>query len=260
VAASHLEGFGSLDGILREKLALADRVPLAIVGTEPPELARLARERAQRVVSAGLAGADRVPQGVRLVEQGRPVLRVDDRDIRLPLVGRHQAANAMLAWTLAEELGLDRTRAAAALERFTIPGGRGELQQLGGLTILNDCYNANPSSFAAAIATAASLRPGRRLVFIAGTMRELGPEAPGLHAAVARQLVDLAPDLLAATGDFVEALAPYTAGLGERLLTAPDVAALGVLVADRLRGDELVVLKASRGVALERIIPHLTAR
>jgi UDP-N-acetylmuramoyl-tripeptide--D-alanyl-D-alanine ligase len=97
-------------------------------------------------------------------------------------------------------------------------------------------------------------------VFVAGTMRELGAQSPVLHAQVARELVDLEPDLLAAVGDFVPALEPYQAQLGDRLVTAADPLALAPLLGGRLRGDEVVVLKASRGVALERILPALTAR
>jgi UDP-N-acetylmuramoyl-tripeptide--D-alanyl-D-alanine ligase len=141
-----------------------------------------------------------------------------------------------------------------------MPGGRGELIESGGLTILNDCYNANPQSFRAAIATAGALRNGRRLVFIAGTMRELGAESPMLHAEIARALVELSPEVLGAVGDFVPALAPYAARLGDRLVTADDPVALGPLIAARLQGGEVVVLKASRGVALERILPALTVR
>jgi UDP-N-acetylmuramoyl-tripeptide--D-alanyl-D-alanine ligase len=163
-------------------------------------------------------------------------------------------------WAVVEALGLDRRASAHALERFSIPAGRGELLEQGGLTILHDCYNANPQSFRAAIETARAIRGDRRLVFIAGTMRELGAEAEAHHAEIAAALVGLAPDLLAAVGDFVPALAPYAERLGERLVTAPDPIALGPLVAARLRGDEVVVLKASRGVALERILPALTVR
>ena len=141
-----------------------------------------------------------------------------------------------------------------------MPGGRGELLNQGGLTILNDCYNANPQSFRAAIATARALRKGRPLVFIAGTMRELGPDAPALHATIAKALVELEPDLLGAVGEFVPALAPYAERLGDRLLTSADPVSLGPLIASRLTGTEIIVLKASRGVALERILPALTVR
>jgi UDP-N-acetylmuramoyl-tripeptide--D-alanyl-D-alanine ligase len=91
-------------------------------------------------------------------------------------------------------------------------------------------------------------------------MRELGAESAALHQRVARELVGLEPDLLAAVGDFVGALDPYRARLGDRLVTAPDPPALAPLLSERIRGDEVVVLKASRGVALERILPALTAR
>jgi UDP-N-acetylmuramoyl-tripeptide--D-alanyl-D-alanine ligase len=257
--AGHLAGFGSLRGVLAEKLALVRDVPLAVVGTRPPELAAGARRLARRVVTAGLEDADRVPDRVVLDELGRALVEVEGRHFTLPYPGRHLAENAMLAWAVAGELGLDPAAAASALERFVLPGGRSELLRVGGLTILNDCYNANPDSFRAVIATARELRGNRRLVFVAGTMRELGAESARLHAEVAADLVALGPDLLAVVGDFVPVLAPYADGLGERLVTAPEALAIGPLVAERLRGDELVVLKASRGVALERILPHLLA-
>lgn len=258
VSPSHLEGFGSIAGVLKEKLSLVEDVPLAIVGTEPPDLAAQAKGHARRVVTAGAEGAEVRPDRIVIGTDGRPVLTVDDQTIRLPLLGRHQAANAMIAWTLVRELGLDRAAAAAALESLALPGGRGDVVESGGLTIVHDCYNANPASFRAAIATARAMRGRRRLVFVAGTMRELGPDSAALHADIAAQLVELRPDLLAAVGEFVPALAPHAEALGDRLLTAPDVPSLGPLLAARLAGDELVVLKASRGVALERIIPHLT--
>jgi UDP-N-acetylmuramoyl-tripeptide--D-alanyl-D-alanine ligase len=258
--AGHLEGFGSLAGVLEEKLSLADGVELAVVGVDPPALAEGARRRARRVRTAALDGADLVPDRVEVGPDARPVLTIGGRRFTLAARGLHQADNAMRVWAVAAALGLDLDRVADALGRFTLPGGRGELLQVGGLTILNDCYNANPQSFRAAIATAGSLRQGRPLVFVAGTMRELGAESAALHQRVARELVGLEPDLLAAVGDFVGALEPYRARLGDRLVTAPDPPALAPLLSERIRGDEVVVLKASRGVALERILPALTAR
>ena len=256
----HLEGFGSLGGVIAEKLSLTDGVPLAIVGSQPPELAAGARKRAKAVRTAALERADLTPDSVGLGPDARPILTFGEVRFTLAARGLHQADNATRVWAVVEALGLDRQASARALEGFTMPGGRGELLEAGGLTILNDCYNANPQSFRAAIATARALRNGRRLVFIAGTMRELGPESAALHAEVARALVELAPDLLGAVGDFVPALAPYAAQLGDRLVTAPDPLALGPLIATRLAGGEVVVLKASRGVALERILPALTIR
>ncbi len=260
VAAGHLEGFGSSEGVLTEKLSLTDGVPLAVVGTEPPVLPELARQRARRVITAGLSGAERTPSRVELLPDGRPRLTVGKHVFAVDARGRHQAANAMLAWTVGEALGLDPERVARSLETLEVPGGRGEMVQMGQLTVLNDAYNANPASFRAAIELARALRGRRRLVFVAGTMRELGETSTTLHAEIASALVTLKPDLLAAIGDFVPALEPYRSSLGDRLLTAPDAAALSPLLAARICGDELVVLKGSRGVALERLLPDLAAR
>jgi UDP-N-acetylmuramoyl-tripeptide--D-alanyl-D-alanine ligase len=256
----HLEGFGSLAGVVVEKLSLTAGVPLAIVGTQPPGLVTGARALALAVRTAGLEGAELTPDRVELDGDARPVLTFGDVRFTLAARGLHQADNAVRVWAVVEALDLDRRQAAAALERFALPGGRGELVERDGLTILNDSYNANPQSFRAVIATARALRRGRRLVFLAGTMRELGATAPALHAEIAQALVELDPDVLGAVGEFVPALAPHASRLGDRLITAPDPVALGPLVAARLEGGEVIVLKASRGVALERILPALTVR
>ena len=258
--AGHLEGFGSLAGVVEEKLSLTDGVDLAIVGTEPRNLATGARKRARRVQTAGLKGADITPENVTLDESARPVITIGGRTLVLSARGLHQADNAVRVWAAVDALGLDPEAAARALESFSIPAGRGDLLQEGGLSILNDCYNANPQSFRAAIATAAALRVKRRLVFVAGTMRELGEDSAALHQEVAEALVRLKPDLLAAVGDFVPALDRYAAALGDRLITAADPVALAPILVQRLEGNEMIVLKASRGVALERILPALAAR
>jgi UDP-N-acetylmuramoyl-tripeptide--D-alanyl-D-alanine ligase len=258
--SGHLEGFGSLAGVIEEKLSLTQDVPLAIVGTEPPALAAGARSRARLVRTAGLGGAELVPERVELDDSARPVLTIAGKTIVLAARGLHQADNAMRVWAVAEALNLDLEQARTALENFALPGGRGELVHLGSLTILNDCYNANPQSFRAAIETAAALRGNRRLVFVAGTMRELGADSDALHAEIASALVGLQPDLLAVVGDFTTAVEPYAGALGDRLLRASDPLTLAPMLAERLSGDEVVVLKASRGVAMERIIPALADR
>jgi UDP-N-acetylmuramoyl-tripeptide--D-alanyl-D-alanine ligase len=104
------------------------------------------------------------------------------------------------------------------------------------------------------------LRGKRRLVSVAGTMRELGEDSTALHLEVADALVKLNPDLLAVVGDFVGALERHAGALGDRLISAPDPMALAPILVQRLQGDEMIVLKASRGVALERILPALAAR
>jgi UDP-N-acetylmuramoyl-tripeptide--D-alanyl-D-alanine ligase len=257
VAESHLEGFGSIEGVLREKLELIRGVPLAILGSEPPRLAIEGQRLAGRVLTAGVTGAVITPSSITANPSGQASFWIDGVEVQLPLRGEHQVGNAMLAWALVRELGLDVHAAAGALSSLVLPGGRGDILQSGGFTIVHDAYNANPSSFRAAIATARAMRPGRRLVFVAGSMRELGPDAPRLHQEIAKGLIALDPDVLAVVGEFVPALGSAATRLGDRLVTAADPVELGPRLAARLQGDELIFLKASRGVALERILPYL---
>jgi UDP-N-acetylmuramoyl-tripeptide--D-alanyl-D-alanine ligase len=258
-AEGHLEGFGSLDGVVEEKLSLTRGVGLALVGMRPPSLAEGARARgAIEVLTVDLEEGDVRPDRMVLGEDGRATLAIDGRTFTLPVIGRHQAGNALFAWAVARALHLDLDAAAAALSDIEIPWGRGERRDVGGLTIINDCYNANPASFRAVIDLVQQIRGRRRLAFVAGTMLELGPAADRMHREVAEALVALKPDLLAVVGAFVPAMEPWVESLGDRLLCAPDAPSLAPLLAARLRGDELVVLKASRGMALERILPAIT--
>ena len=164
----------------------------------------------------------------------------------------------MLALAVAVELGLDITQAAAALREVTLPAGRSEVLRLKGLTVVHDAYNANPASLAAALQAVDAMRQGRRLVVVVGTMLELGAETERRHAELADAVLALQPDLIAAVGEFVPALERH-AEVADRLITAPDAEALGPRLAARLQGNELVLLKASRGVRHERVLPYLSS-
>ena len=259
--SGHLAGFGTVEGVVREKLSLTRDVPIAIVGVVPPGLADGARARgARRVITAGLAGAEVHPDEVSLEADGRPRVRIEGQEFVAAARGAHQASNAMFAWVVARELGVSAADAAQALEQYTLPSGRGELSQHGKLTILNDSYNANPESFHALIELVRSMAQGRRLVFVAGTMRELGDASRLLHSQIAAELASLRPDVLALIGDFVPAFAPYSEGFPGTIVGAPDAESLGPRLALELRGDELVVLKGSRGTTLERILPAILPR
>ncbi len=258
VSAAHLSGFGSHERIMEEKVSLLEGVPLAVVGQRPPELAQRARRVAGRVVVAGLApGADLTPDRWHMDERGRPVLTVRGTRIALPLVGRHQAENAIVMLAVGHELGLEVPPVAEALGRVELPPGRCEVMSAGNLLLINDTYNANPVSLAAALEVVRAVRGNRSLVILVGTMLELGAESSDLHEQMAQQVLAVQPDLIGAVGEFVPVLAGRR--LGARLVTATDADALGRAVAPHLKGGELVLLKASRGVQMEKAIPHLLA-
>ena len=259
VGWAHVEGFGSFAGVLREKLSLLEGVPLAVVGTDPAYLPGEARVRT-RTISAGRSPeADVRPDAVDLDAAGHVQLRWQGAEVTMPAVGFHQADNAMLALAVAREAGIEARQAVPALAGVSLPKGRGTLLQLGGITVIDDSYNANPASLRAALEFAAwyAARESRPLAVVVGTMLELGAESAKLHWAAAREIAALHPTLVAAVGDFVPAFEPERNRLGTRLLTAADAEALGPKLAVALQGDEVVLLKASRGVALERVLRHL---
>jgi UDP-N-acetylmuramoyl-tripeptide--D-alanyl-D-alanine ligase len=258
VGHAHVEGFGSLAAVLREKVSLCERVPLAVVGTEPAELAAEARRRAPTLVAGRTAPADVRPDAADLDDAGHPRLRWGGAEVTLPVLGLHQVDNAMLALAVARAAGVPPAHAVPALAAARLPPGRGAPLEIGGLTVLDDTYNANPGSLRAALDLARWLaaRRGRPLVVVVGTMLELGPESDKLHAAAAREIAAAGPALVGAVGAFVPAFAALGAN-GPRRVTAPDVEALGPRLRAALQGNEVVLLKASRGVALERVLRHL---
>ena len=260
VGYAHLEGFGSLEGVLGEKVRLLERVPVAVVGTDPPALATAARRLARTVVAGSDETAAVRPDAAELDDAGRARITWHGVSVTLPVAGFHQVENAMIALAVALETGVEAARAVAALARVAIPGGRGGLLEAGALTIVDDSYNANPSSLGAAVALARWLarRRGRPLVLVVGTMLELGAESARLHAAAAAEIAAAPPDLVAAVGAFVPAFEAHRGVLGGRLLTAPDAETLGPKLKSAVPGNAIVLLKASRGVALERVLRYLT--
>ncbi len=258
VSAGHLAGFGDETDVMTEKLALVAGVPLAIVGTTPPVLAARARETAARVVCAGLdAPADLRPDWWGLDRAGCVELRFRGVPVRVPLAGRHQAENAMLALALADALGLELPKVATALGSVDLPSGRWEVTETHGRMVINDAYNANPASLLAALETVHAIRGDRPLVILVGSMLELGAASAAAHARCADAIVALDPALVGAVGEFVAALAPARTRLANRLVTAEDAAALGRAVAPRLPDRAVVLLKGSRGTRMERALPYL---
>ena len=260
VGYAHVEGFGSFEGVLREKLSLVDGVPLAVVGLDPRELAEQASRRTRTIVAGTMPPADVQAEAVGLDDAGHCRLRFLGQEVVLPLFGLHQADNAMIALAVARELGVDLAAALAALPRVSVPGGRGRVLHVGELTIIDDTYNANPGSLSRAVESAAWLarERGRPLAIVVGTMLELGPESAKLHAAAAADIVRREPALVGAVGEFAASFAPYQGRLGNRLLVAAHPDELGPRLKAALAGNEVLLLKASRGVALEQLLRHLS--
>ncbi len=253
----HLEGLGDLAGVLREESAIFPHVPVAVVPDTEPELVAAAEAHARQVLRAGLdAGAVRADSWA-LDDEGRVRLVMDGDAITLPFRGAHQGANAMLALAVARTLGVPVSDAGAALARMPVPAMRGGWETIGGVTVINDAYNANPPSMRAALALLRQVGAGRQRVAVLGTMRELGAHSDTQHDAIARAALDAGADVIVAVGEFAAAFARVAPG-DVRVLAAPDPEAAWERLAPVLAPDALLLLKGSRGVRLERLLPLLT--
>jgi UDP-N-acetylmuramoyl-tripeptide--D-alanyl-D-alanine ligase len=259
IGEEHLEGLGDLEGVLREESDILHGVTLAVIPSAHPELEPLARARASQVVRAGLPAsgpADLVPTVWGLDAEGCPWLTLDGVRVTLPLRGAHQAANAMLALAVARACGVSMESAALGIAAMPVPAMRGVWEPIGRAVLLNDAYNANPASMRAALSLLAAVGAGRQRVAILGTMRELGAQSDAQHRAVARAALDSPADLLVGIGDFADAFA--AAGADGRVITSATLDGIWPLLEPRLRADALILLKASRGTQLERLVPQLT--
>ncbi len=263
IGEEHLEGLGDLAGVLREEADVFDGAPLAIVPSVHPEVVALATSRARAVVRAGLVTtethpADVVPTAWGLDDEGRPWLVVDGTRFALPLRGAHQAANAMLAIATARACGVPLADAAEGMAAMPVPSMRGVWEPLGEAVLINDAYNANPPSMRAALALLANVGAGRQRVAILGTMRELGAQAEAQHRAVAQAALDSPAELLVGVGEFAAAFGAVAPG-DARVLTAIELESLWPLLEPRLSRSAVILLKASRGMRLERLVPTLTS-
>jgi UDP-N-acetylmuramoyl-tripeptide--D-alanyl-D-alanine ligase len=259
VSEEHLEGLGSLEGVMREESELFRGARVAIVPSSQPEIAEAARPRAARVVTAGLDAGDVRATRWSSGADGVGEIEVNGVVLRPPTRGAHNLRNAMLALAVARELGLSTADAARGIERATFPSMRMEMSPIGkgGATLINDAYNASPASMRAAIDVLAGSGSGRQRVAILGSMRELGVHASRLHEEVARAALASPVEIVAGMGEIGVALRALGSG-DPRVVVADDVDALWTALAPRLARDAVILLKASRGVKLERLVPPLT--
>jgi len=267
VAPEHLEGVGSLHGAAEAEAELFRRLrpsATAVVNADDALVVAAAESFPGRIVRFGTAGevcAEDVHD--RGLDGSIFRLRVagDVTEVRLPVPGRHNVGNALAAAALAALAGapLDATR--AALEDFAAPSMRMQVQRLpSGITVLNDAYNANPASMAAALQTLGA-SPAARRCAVLGEMRELGDETERAHEALGRAVAAATLDMLVAIGPHAALVRAGAVAAGmpaERIVVAADHMEAGERLRAICRAGDLVLLKGSRGATLEAVLAHLT--
>ncbi|MBA3558631.1 MAG: UDP-N-acetylmuramoyl-tripeptide--D-alanyl-D-alanine ligase [Gemmatimonadaceae bacterium] len=257
VGEEHLEGLGSMDEVLREETSVYAGATVAIAPASQPEIVAAARALARRVVTAGLEAGDLGVSASEVGPDGLGSLTIDGVVVRPPVRGAHNLRNAALALAVARECGVAIADAARGMAAMPVPSMRMAWEAIGSATLVNDAYNANPPSMRAAIDLLSGAGNGRQRVAILGTMREMGVHADRVHTELAKYALASRADVIAAVGDMAYALEREGAN-DSRVVTAPDVAELWAILKPRLALDAVILLKASRGVRLERLIPMLT--
>ena len=257
IGTAHIGRLGSREAIAAAKCeitaGLHPKGTVVIPAGDPLLESALAAVWSGRVLRVRLADDPEVESDLVGDVNGDQLLIGADR-LPLQLEGRHNARNLLLAVAVADQLGVSR-KALQGMQ-VTVPGGRNRRLQQGGLTLLDETYNASPEAVLAALELLAA-QPGRRFAVL-GTMLELGDRSLELHQEVAARAVQLGLDglVLVDGGEEGKAMAEVAAPLPHlQLVSHPEDAAAPL--AAWLNSGDVLLLKASRGVALERLIPLL---
>ena len=261
IAPAHLERMGSLLGVADTKAAIYDALAaegVAVINADDAFAPYFAeRAHGRRILRFGLdATADVAARDIALDRAGsrfRMVTPVGDADIALALPGRHNIANALAAASMALAAGLDIEQIRAGLEAAAPVAGRGVARRLAsGAELIDDSYNANPGSTHAAIDTLAA--GGGEAWLVLGDMRELGEDEVALHAEAGRRAKAAGIARLYTMGPLA---AHATDAFGEGAHAFDTHAALAEALAGGLRDGVRVLVKGSRGSAMDRVVAAL---
>ncbi len=269
VGVAHMEVFGSWERIVEaaaEPVEALGADGVAVLNADDPVVAGLAERHGGRLLTFGRAGsADVRADAVGLDRAGRAsfdlVCDGDRAHVALAVAGEHMVDNALAAAAVGHALGVPMAECAEALASSTLSRWRMEtFTTSGGLRVLNDAYNANPESMAAALRTARWIASSARLVAVLGPMAELGGIAEAEHERVGEMAARLGVDRLVTVGDAAKpvAVAALREGMEPDDVASYDDAdaALADVRAHTEAGD-LVLFKASRVVGLERLAEAL---
>jgi UDP-N-acetylmuramoyl-tripeptide--D-alanyl-D-alanine ligase len=259
VGAAHLGEFGDVATTEKAKGELVEALPaegVAVLNADDPRVRGMAARTAARVVLTGQATeADVRATGVSLDTAGRPsfelVTAAGSVPVRLRLYGEHHVANALAAAAVALEVGMPLERVADALGAAGVVSRRRMevVERPDGITLVDDSYNANPDSTAAALRALRSMSAGRRSWAVLGYMAELGATEREEHDRIGRLVVRLGINRLVVVGEQARALhtgAVLEGSFGGESVHVPDQDAAIALLAEELRPGDVVLVKGSR--------------
>jgi UDP-N-acetylmuramoyl-tripeptide--D-alanyl-D-alanine ligase len=265
VAPVHLESFDSIAGIARAKYELIAALPhggTAVLNGDDEYVCQFGRDLKGKVVMFGLKPtADVRAENIEVLGAEGTRFDLVSHEIRQPvhspLLGRHNVYNVLAAAAIALEHGITPSEIAAALPCLQPADKRGQVVQVGNITVLYDCYNSSPKALMAATDILAAM-PARRRIVVAGEMLELGPTGEQLHRECGRYMAGIHAgsrlDFLLGVRGLAQSMvdAAGDAGMKAEFVATPEEA--GEWLARETREGDVVLLKASRGVKLEKAL------
>lgn len=268
VGPVHLEFFADgLTGIARAKYELIEALPadgIAILNFDDEHVAAFGRGLGQRAVFYGIGEGAQVRAvhitematdgSIFTVEVAAPAgISAERASVQLNMLGRHNVLNALAAIAVGLQSGMTLADCALAISQLRPADKRGEVLSWRGATLINDCYNSNPRALDAMVAALLAI-PAQRHIVIAGEMLELGPDSESLHAACGRSMARSGIDLVVGVRGWTSALVAGARESGAAAIFLEDTPAAGEWLASNIQPGDAVLLKASRGVRLERAL------
>jgi UDP-N-acetylmuramoyl-tripeptide--D-alanyl-D-alanine ligase len=261
VAPVHLEFFDSLAGIARAKYELIESLPAngtAALNADDDYVSQFGRGFRGKVILYGTRETADV-RAEKIESRGAEGAEFDvvtnDGRVRavLPLMGQHNVLNALAAVSVGLAHGLSLNEATVALATLAAADKRGQVLQLGNITVVNDCYNSNPKALHAMVEALAAMK-GKRRIVVAGEMLELGPAGEEMHRSAGQEVAKQKIDFLLGVRGLALAMVEGAkrAGAQSEFVETPEQA--GEWLARETRDGDVVLLKGSRGVKLEKAL------
>jgi UDP-N-acetylmuramoyl-tripeptide--D-alanyl-D-alanine ligase len=260
VYPAHLAGFGTLEAIRREKLSICTGLAgqgTMILNADQPELLK---ESPSDAYTYGLS-AEADVRATRISTQGQYAsFWLDDTYIEIPLSGLGNIYNALAAYAVCRRLGITRPSFAQAIRTLSAVSMRAQIESLGTLTLINDCYNANPASMKNALDIMAGWDTERRRVFVCGDMAELGDHTEQFHKELGHYIAKSRVDEILAVGPWSTVAAQTAreqAGYLLHITCVKDVDSACQCLADIVKKDDIILVKGSRAAQLEAVSEQL---
>jgi len=265
VGPAHLEGFGSMRAVAREKLSLLRAVPSGGVRVIDGDDSLLAEEAADlEVLRCGLQeGNDLRATDLRPDDTGTDFRIEGGPAGRVPMPGPHHVRNALAALALARAHGVTLERGMERLRSFAGVPGRMSTFEAGGVLVVDDAYNANPASMRAALEWFGAMRRSGRRALVLGDMLELGAASPEFHREIGGLTLDTDPALVVLVGEEMRAgfeEASRRSPNDKRLRHVALSSEAARLLVDWVVEGDAVLVKGSRGVRMERVVQALRER